>query len=97
MRALLTVVLALAALAHAHAQDNIKRADSCRYELKDGHTYAVPAGETLCWRVPPPFSQDEYTVLRCDPPFREIVRVRRGDHRLRPIRRTAVNLDRILQ
>lgn len=81
MRVLLVVSFVSASLAHAHAQEAIKKSDSCSYELKDGHSYAVPVGEALCWRVPPPFSKDEYTLLRCDPPFREIVRVRRGDHR----------------
>lgn len=81
MRALLAVFFALAALAHAHAQEKIKKADSCSYDLRSGDSYAVPAGETLCWRVPPPFSKDEYTLLRCEPPLQEIVRVRRGDSR----------------
>ena len=81
MRALLVAFFVLASLSHALAQERIKKPDSCSYEIKDGHSYAVPAGETLCWRIPPPFSKDEYTLLRCDPPLHEIIRVRRGDHR----------------
>lgn len=81
MRVLLVAFFALASLAPAHAQENVKKTESCNYEIKSGYSYAVPVGESLCWRVPPPFSKDEYTLLRCDPPFREIVRVRRGDSR----------------
>jgi hypothetical protein len=79
MRVFLFAFLILASVAQAHAQDKMKGPDSCSYELRDGHSYVVAAGETLCWRVPAP--QRDYTLLRCDPPLREIVRVKRGDHR----------------
>lgn len=79
MRAFSVAVLVLASLAQAHAQEKIKKLESCRYELRDGHSYEVPAGETICWRVPAP--QRGYTLLRCDPPLMEVVRVERGDHR----------------
>lgn len=81
MRTLLVAFFVLTSLAHAHAQEKINKTDSCSYDIRSGYSYSVPAGETLCWRVPPPFSKDEYTLLRCQPPFQEIVRVRRGDPR----------------
>lgn len=81
MRALLETFFALASLAHAHAQEKIKKTDSCSYEIRSRYPYEVPAGETLCWRVPPPFSKDEYTLLRCEPPSQEIIWVHRGDPR----------------
>lgn len=81
MRLLFVTFFAVASLAHAHAEEMIKKTDSsCSYTIRSGDSYAVPAGETLCWRVPPPFTK-EYTLLRCDPPFQEMIRVRRGDPR----------------
>jgi hypothetical protein len=83
MRALLAVIFALASLAQAHAQEKIKKPpeESCSYMISVGDTYTVRAGETLCWRVPPP-SYKVYTLLHCDAPsFQELRRVKRGDPR----------------
>jgi hypothetical protein len=46
----------LASLAQAHAQEKIKKPpeSACSYMISVGDTYTVPAGEALCWRVPPP-------------------------------------------
>jgi hypothetical protein len=83
MRVLSVAFFALASLAQAaHAQEKIKKPEtSCSYTLRNGDSHAVPAGETLCWRVPAP-SYREYTLLNCDAPaFQEMARVKRGDDR----------------
>jgi hypothetical protein len=79
MRLLSVAFFALALLAQAHAQDRIKKATSCSYELSRGATYSVPDGQALCWRVPAP-SYRVYTLLQCvAPTFQELYRVKRGD------------------
>lgn len=84
MRVLSVAFFAVASLAQAHAQDQekVKRpVSACNYIVGVGDTYTVPAGEALCWRVPPP-SYKEYTLLQCDgPSFQELRRVKRGDPR----------------
>ena len=81
MRTLLATFLAVASLTQAHAEAKVKNPDaSCSYTLASGQTYEIPAGQNLCWRVPPP-SYKTYTLLRCDPPFQELNRVGPGDGR----------------
>ncbi|MBR0712661.1 hypothetical protein [Bradyrhizobium liaoningense] len=82
MRVFSVAFFALALLAQAHAQEKTKNPEvSCSYTISSGETYAVPAGEALCWRVPAP-SYKLYTLLQRDAPFfRELVRVKRGDPR----------------
>lgn len=81
MRRLLVMFLALASLTQAHAEGKVNGPDaSCSYTLANGDTYQIPAGQNLCWRVPPP-SYKVYTLLRCDPPFQELSRVQPGDSR----------------
>lgn len=79
MRVFWVAFFALASLAQAHAQEKIKKSESCSYEVRGGDSYAVPAGETVCWRVPAP--ETGYTLLRCGPPLQEVIRVKRGDPR----------------
>lgn len=79
MRTLLVTLLTVASIAQAHADTKTNVPDaSCSYTLSSGETYKIPAGQNLCWRVPPP-SYKVYTLLRCDPPFQELKRVRMGD------------------
>ncbi|MET4220811.1 hypothetical protein ACVWWG_006295 [Bradyrhizobium sp. LB7.2] len=81
MRVLLATLLAVASFDQARAEAKTNSPDAaCRYTLASGETYQIPAGQTLCWRVPPP-SYRSYTLLRCDPPFQEFNRVRLGDGR----------------
>ncbi|WP_454647454.1 hypothetical protein [Bradyrhizobium liaoningense] len=89
MRRLLVMFLAMASLTQAHAEATMNAPDrakmnapdaSCSYTLANGDTYRIPAGQNLCWRVPPP-SNRVYTLLRCDPPFQELNRVQMGDDR----------------
>jgi hypothetical protein len=84
MRVLLVAFFALStSLTQAHAQEKIKKPESsCSYGLRSGDSYVVPAGESLCWRVPAP-SYKEYTLLNCDSPpsLQEIARVKPGDPR----------------
>jgi hypothetical protein len=83
MRILSVAFFTLASLAQAHAHEKIKKPpeSACSYEISVGDMYTVPAGEALCWRVPPP-SYKEYTLLQCDgPSFQELRRVKRGDPR----------------
>lgn len=81
MRVLLVALLAGASLTQANAEVKMKDPNaSCSYTVTNGETYQVPAGQTLCWRVPPP-SYKAYTLLRCDPPFQELNRVKLGDGR----------------
>ena len=82
MRVFSVAFFALASMVQAHAQDKTTKPElSCNYTISSGDTYAVPAGDALCWRVPAP-SYKVYTLLRCDAPFfRELVRVKRGDPR----------------
>ena len=83
MRVLSVAFFALASLTQAsHAQEEIKKPESsCSYTLRSGDSYVVPAGETLCWRVPAP-SYRVYTLLKCvAPSFQELYRVKRGDPR----------------
>jgi hypothetical protein len=82
MRVLSVAFFALASLAQAHAQEKVKQPEtSCSYTLSSGDTYAVPGGDSLCWRVPAP-SYKLYTLLHCNAPsFQELVRVKRGDSR----------------
>jgi hypothetical protein len=81
MRVPLVMFLAVTSVTQAQAEATIKSTDTaCRYTLTSGETYQIPAGQTLCWRVPPP-SYKSYTLLRCDPPFQEFNRVQLGDGR----------------
>ncbi|MDA9464987.1 hypothetical protein [Bradyrhizobium sp. CCBAU 53415] len=85
MRVLSVALLAAASLTQANAEAQTKGSNpsnpACSYTLaSSGETYQVPAGQTLCWRVPPP-SAKTYTLLRCDPPFQELNRVQMGDGR----------------
>ena len=81
MRILMVMFLAAASFTQAHAEAKINSTDAaCRYTIASGETYQIPAGQNLCWRVPPP-SYKSYTLLRCDPPFQELNRVQLGDAR----------------
>ncbi len=81
MRVLSVALLAAASFTQANAEAQMKDpSPSCSYTIANGQTYQVPAGQTLCWRVPPP-SNRTYTLLRCDPPFQELNRVQLGDGR----------------
>ena len=81
MRRSLVMLLAVASLNQAHAEAKVNSTHAaCSYTLASGETYQIPAGQTLCWRVPPP-SYKAYTLLRCDPPFQELSRVQLGDGR----------------
>ncbi|QAU46980.1 hypothetical protein [Bradyrhizobium guangzhouense] len=84
MRVLSVAFFAVVSLASVHAQDQEKAkkpVSDCNYVIGMGDTHTVPAGEALCWRVPPP-SYKEYTLLQCDgPSFQELRRVKRGDPR----------------
>ncbi len=81
MRVLSVALLAAASLTQANAEVKMKDpSPSCSYTIASVETYQVPAGQTLCWRVPPP-SYRTYTLLRCDPPFQELNRVQLGDGR----------------
>jgi len=81
MRRLLLMFLAVVSLNQAHAEGEVKSPRAaCSYTLASGETHQVPAGQNLCWRVPPP-SYKAYTLLRCDPPFQELSRVQLGDDR----------------
>ena len=81
MRILSVALIAVASLTQANAETEMKSPKaSCSYTLTSGQTREIPAGQTLCWRVPPPSNQ-VYTLLRCDPPFQELNRVKLGDGR----------------
>ncbi|SDJ64026.1 hypothetical protein SAMN05216338_105761 [Bradyrhizobium sp. Rc2d] len=81
MRVLLAMFLAVISLTQAYAEAKMNSTNAaCSYTLANGETYKIPAGQNLCWRVPPPSSK-VYTLLRCDPPFQEINRVQQGDGR----------------
>jgi hypothetical protein len=82
MRIFLKVVLAaVLSQTTAQAQDKEKAPKhSCFYRLLGGQSIDVPVGASVCRRSPAPY-QDEYAVLRCDPPLNEIAQVKRGDPR----------------
>jgi hypothetical protein len=93
MRVPAIALLALISTAQAHAQVQSQSRDAdrdqalirskygtvCHYTIK-GYPFEVAAGIGLCWRSPWPYVS-EYGLLYCDPPFREVTSVRRGDPR----------------
>jgi hypothetical protein len=84
VRVFFTGLIAAVLLAPAQAQNDKKatpKPDTCFYTVEgQSGVINVPVGTTVCRRAPSPY-QEEYGLLRCDPPLDEIDLVKRGDPR----------------
>jgi hypothetical protein len=83
MRMFLTALVTMVSLAQAQAErptvSNPSTNNSCSYTVS-GRSYEVPHGGGVCFRSPPPYTE-EYALLRCEPPLQEVELVKRGDPR----------------
>jgi hypothetical protein len=84
MRVFSIALMTLVSLAQAQAEeptDSKSKTDkSCSYTVNSGQSYQVPQGASICFRSPPPYTE-EYALLRCYPPLQEVDLVKRGDSR----------------
>jgi hypothetical protein len=84
MRVFSIALIALVSLAQAQAEEptdsKSKANNNCSYTVSGGQSYEVPRDASICFRSPPPYTQ-EYALLRCYPPLQEVDLVKRGDPR----------------
>ena len=82
MRVFSIALIALVSLARAQAEEptDSKSKTSCSYTIGSGQSYEVPRDASICFRSPPPYTE-EYALLRCYPPLQEVDLVKRGDPR----------------